>query len=245
MKRGSFIHYFFSEVCPPFIRDNRQLMSFLAKRTGNPQVVDYTRDFREKLPYMNNDEIKEYYTKLSMLTPNLEQELDVKADCLEYILDYAILHPEKTRWLDCACGGGGVKKMLANLGKKVTGVDFFISDSLKSNIVENASFIECNILQLPFEDNSFDIVLSAHTLEHIVQIQSAISELRRVAKETLIIIVPKQREYKYTFETHVHFFPYAESFHRIMENPAAKCFYLDNDILYIEELYPVNRIEDK
>jgi len=135
--------------------------------------------------------------------------------------------------------------MLSNLGKKVTGVDFFISDSLKSNIVENASFIECNILQLPFEDNSFDIVLSAHTLEHIVQIQSAISELRRVAKETLIIIVPKQREYKYTFETHVHFFPYAESFHRIMENPAAKCFYLDNDILYIEELYPVNRIEDK
>lgn len=37
---------------------------------------------------------------------------------------------------------------------------------------------------------------------------TALAELRRVAKRRLIIVVPKQRNYKYTFELHINFFPY-------------------------------------
>ena len=90
-------------------------------------------------------------------------------------------------------------------------------------------------MKIPFTDKSFDVVVSCHTLEHVIRIHDAISELRRVSKNTLIIIVPCQRECKITLDFHVHYFPYAASFHRIMENPDGKAFKIDGDILYIEE----------
>ena len=52
------------------------------------------------------------------------------------------------------------------------------------------------------------ILVSTHTLERVLNIKKAISELRRVTRKRLIIVVPKQRAYKYTFDLHVHFFPY-------------------------------------
>jgi len=110
-----------------------------------------------------------------------------------------------------------------------------INQNLKNSNETNVKFVEGDILHIPFKDKYFDVVVSAHTLEHVIRIQDAISELRRVTKNTLIIIVPCQREYKYTLDTHVHFFPYPESFHRIMENPKAKCFLMDHDIIYLEE----------
>jgi len=153
---------------------------------------------------------------------------------MEYILDYANSNPQMNKWLDCACGGGVTKK-LAMLGKEVVGMDFVINQTLLKLNNTSVNFIEADILHIPFKDKYFDVVVSAHTLEHIIRIQDAISELRRVTKNTLIIIVPCQREYKYTLDTHVHFFPYPESFHRIMENPKAKCFLMDHDIIYVEE----------
>ena len=233
MKRNSLLHRFFRNACPPFIRDNRKLCLFLAKRMVNREAMDMLSDFRMKLPHMSEEELRQYYEKLSVLLPQGAEYIDVNSDCLKYILDYANAHPEMHTYLDCACGGGKLTLMLCEIGKKSTGVDFVLTDELKNNSA--ASFVQSDICSIPFENKSFDVVISAHTLEHIIRIQDAITELRRVTKHTLIIIVPCQREYKYTFETHVHFFPYPESFHRIMENPEGKCFLLGDDILYIEE----------
>jgi ubiquinone/menaquinone biosynthesis C-methylase UbiE len=182
---------------------------------------------------MNDEELHAYYEKLSVLSPQTTEQSDVGTDCMRYIVDYAKEHPEMTTYFDCACGGGGVTKNLAALGRQVTGMDFVISETLKDS--SNVTFVKGDIRHIPYEDKSFDVVVSAHTLEHIIRIQDAIAELRRVTKHKLIIIVPCQREYKYTFDTHIHFFPYKESFHRIMENPDADCFYLDHDIVYVED----------
>ena len=50
--------------------------------------------------------------------------------------------------------------------------------------------------------------MSTHTLEHVQRIDLALAELRRVAKHRLIIVVPKERPYRYSFNLHLHFFPY-------------------------------------
>ncbi|MCL2208531.1 MAG: class I SAM-dependent methyltransferase [Treponema sp.] len=233
MKRNSIIHKIFKDICPPFIRDNEKLMCFLARATSNKNVINFIKNFRKELPYKSENELQYYYEKLFNYQLQTKNDLNVGADCINFILKYSKNHKKYQSYLDCACGGGELSFKLAELGLNVTGMDFIINDDLK--ISKKAVFIEGNILNIPFNDNYFDVVISGHTLEHIINIQKAISELRRVTKYTLIIIVPCQREYRYTFDLHVHFFPYPESFHRIMQNPNGKCFMLDNDIIYIEE----------
>jgi hypothetical protein len=48
----------------------------------------------------------------------------------------------------------------------------------------------------------------SHTLEHIPDLWRAAAELRRVARR-VVVVVPRQRYYRYTFDYHLHFFPSA------------------------------------
>lgn len=78
--------------------------------------------------------------------------------------------------------------------------------------------------------------MSTHTLEHVRDLVSAIRELRRVAKR-MILIVPRQRPYKYTFDLHLNFFPYPESLYfSLGKADNAETFYkdVDGDMFYME-----------
>jgi ubiquinone/menaquinone biosynthesis C-methylase UbiE len=90
------------------------------------------------------------------------------------------------------------------MGKGVTGVDIVLPSSTSSN----PSFIKAQITSLPFADGQFDTVVCTHTLEHIRDVGKALAEVKRVCAKRLIIVVPCQREYRYTFDLHIHFFPY-------------------------------------
>jgi ubiquinone/menaquinone biosynthesis C-methylase UbiE len=89
---------------------------------------------------------------------------------------------------------------------------------------------------LPFGDASFDTVICTHTLEHVRNIHQAVSELRRVTGRRLIIVVPKQRPYRYTFDLHLHFFPYKSNFLTLMGNQASVCQEIGGDIFYVEDV---------
>jgi len=68
-------------------------------------------------------------------------------------------------------------------------------------------FREENLGGLSFPDRSFDTVVCTHTLEHVLDLPRAVAELRRVARDRVIIVVPRQRPYRFTFDLHVRFFP--------------------------------------
>lgn len=91
--------------------------------------------------------------------------------------------------------------------------------------------VKGSILSLPFNDNSFDTVLCTHALEHIKDYRLALKELLRVTKHRLIITVPRQREYKYTIDLHVHFFPYLYSFKKFIGIETAQYFDMKGDFL--------------
>jgi ubiquinone/menaquinone biosynthesis C-methylase UbiE len=93
-----------------------------------------------------------------------------------------------------------------------------------------------NVEKLPFGDKSFDTVICAHTLEHVQNIYQAICELRRVTSKRLIIVVPKQRPYKYTFDLHLHFFPYKSDFLTLMGKKESICRIVGGDIFYVEDI---------
>lgn len=81
--------------------------------------------------------------------------------------------------------------------KKMDNLDYTSAD-LFSPIVD----VKADILDLPFEDNSFDVIICNHVLEHIIDDKKAMSELYRVMKPKGwgIIKVPMKNALEKTYE---------------------------------------------
>ena len=103
--------------------------------------------------------------------------------------------------------GDRLTRSLAKRGLQVTGADILPPSNTEDTT--NPLFCKADVTQLQFQDHAFDTVICAHTLEHVFDIEKALSEVRRVCSKRLIVVVPRQREYRYTFDLHIHFFPYA------------------------------------
>ena len=90
-------------------------------------------------------------------------------------------------------------------------------------LTDGYHYVQGNIASLPFADRSFDIVTCNHTLEHLRDLDQAISELKRVAKKQIIIVTPRQRYFYYTMDLHLHFFPLREDLVRTMNMENYSC----------------------
>lgn len=93
--------------------------------------------------------------------------------------------------LDIGCGGGiNINRMVQSGAKKVYGVDYSI-ESVKLSREVNKDFInqgrveikEGNVLNLPFDDNSFDVVTAFETVYFWPDIEKAFAEVKRVLKD--------------------------------------------------------------
>lgn len=98
------------------------------------------------------------------------------------------LNPENI--LDVGCGGGLFIEELQRYGYKITGID--ISYNLLSKIKENKILLSAKVSGLPFKDKTFSCILCTEVLEHILDINKSLLELKRVLKPDgyLIITVP-------------------------------------------------------
>ena len=89
--------------------------------------------------------------------------------------------------LDAGAGSGEMGKRLALKGfiKKLTGIEPFHIEPLKENYrsLSGAEAVHGSLEKMPFEDNSFDGVLSTQVFEHIEDHEAAASELGRVIKQ--------------------------------------------------------------
>lgn len=91
--------------------------------------------------------------------------------------------------LDCACGKGSLLKYFSEYTKgKPIGVD--ISSVALEEAKKYSPVVKSSIYSLPFKDNSFDIVISAETIEHLEEPENGIAELCRVCKNFLFITFP-------------------------------------------------------
>ena len=93
----------------------------------------------------------------------------------------------KHAYLELGCGGGHVTRYMAKeCGLDCTGtdVDPDMVDTAKARSlrVNNVSFMEADATDLPFDDGSFDLVLSFGILHHIHDWPVAISEVSRVLR---------------------------------------------------------------
>lgn len=100
--------------------------------------------------------------------------------------------------LDQGCGIGQYALSVYKFGfKKVVGLDF--SEKLLKKAEQNAKnlkyevkFVKGDIRNMPFNNNSFDVVISGGVIEHVPESEKTISELSRIIKKQgyLLIHIP-------------------------------------------------------
>jgi 2-polyprenyl-3-methyl-5-hydroxy-6-metoxy-1,4-benzoquinol methylase len=97
--------------------------------------------------------------------------------------------------LDVGCGEGFTLNRLKEngIGKKLEGIEYLqAAIDLGKKTYPDIKITKGNIYELPYKDNSFDLVLCTEVLEHLEKPQDALKELVRVSKKYLIISVPNE-----------------------------------------------------
>ncbi len=224
-----YIHLILDELLPPLVRDSRVLMGILMKLSLKGKSV-YFLDFKEKARVLSNDEFQTYYKETYGI---LKRETDLNRGCVQKILQLV----SDTTVLEVGCGNGFLVEKLASNKNTVTGYDINLSDMQKQG-TSPVTYVEGFVERLPFAENAYDTVVCTHTLEHVQNLPQAIQQLRRVAGKRMIIVVPCQRPYRYTFDLHIHFFPYAINIYHSFLPPKEAQVTLEKiqgDWMYIEE----------
>ncbi|SPY14287.1 family 2 glycosyl transferase [Paenibacillus polymyxa] len=95
--------------------------------------------------------------------------------------------------LDAACGTGYGSKMMQSAGAAmVIGVDIdqdSVNNAKKNYHGDNINFLHGNVNKLPFKEETFDMVVSFETIEHIANGSDWIKESARLLKEDGLFLV--------------------------------------------------------
>lgn len=85
------------------------------------------------------------------------------------------------RVLEVGCGGGALLARLEKEGCEATGIDL-LDDAVEAagKMVASCEVICSDASNLPFEDGSFDHLVSQHLVEHLADLPGALAEWRRV-----------------------------------------------------------------
>jgi len=122
-------------------------------------------------------------------------------DRLEELVDIVKTY-NPTSVLDVGCGIGNLVLKLRELGIKAVGVDN--AEDLKLFWKSDGFYIS-DASELPFEDKSFDLVISTDFFEHIPEekIGSVKSEMLRVGKKVIARVVYEDKLTKGQAQYHV------------------------------------------
>lgn len=211
------------EGIPAFIRDSRWFMYPFFWYWFKGKKLSTYMDFKKIAWGLTEEEFNSIYRELDCRATDRPTDLNDK--CIHRMLDK--LHPGAETLLDVGCGRGHWLSLVGEARKelRLTGCDVFEEETVKRPF----TFRQGSIYQLPFEDKAFDIVTCHHTIEHLPDIQKAISELKRVTRKQLIIVTPRQRYYYYTLDLHLHFFPEKEYLQQVTGMVHSDCVECDGD----------------
>ena len=99
--------------------------------------------------------------------------------------------PDPSRALDAGCGNGAFVEFFVSLGFETYGMD--LSENVATHVRQRCptATIRSGSLEepLPFPPAHFDIVWSSEVLEHLFDVQAALSEFGRVTKDGGLLIL--------------------------------------------------------
>lgn len=125
-------------------------------------------------------------------------ELRFRLRCLDK-LGYPFRGDESL--LDCGCGNGGVARILRGRVREVTAVDVEPSGDWRDEA--GLRFLVADALQLPFGDESFDLVHSKDSLHHMSSPEQALAEYHRVLRPGGSALIVEANRYNPAFYPHM------------------------------------------
>ena len=102
--------------------------------------------------------------------------------------------------LDLGCGPGFFSMILSDLGCKVNGID--CSKGMLDKACDNCKgceFILGDVQQLPYEDNSFDYIVSRNVIWDLENPKQCYDEIKRVLKDDGVLLIMDGNHYLYYF----------------------------------------------
>lgn len=97
---------------------------------------------------------------------------------------------KKTVLFDAGCGAGGTSQVAESLGAVITGLD--ASEALiaiAQKRMPDATFEVGELEELPYPDNSFDVIVASLSVQYAENPDAALKELLRVCKPTGCLVI--------------------------------------------------------
>lgn len=100
---------------------------------------------------------------------------------VELVIRYA---PSDAKILDLGCGNGISSRLLNQAGFDVVGTDISPLFLEEARNWENPKlrYQVCDVLELPFDNDSFDVICSNELIEHLPDVETALKEMIRVVR---------------------------------------------------------------
>lgn len=230
------VNWILDNLIPPILRDSRLFMKVIEYAVYGKKGTIFL-DFKENGRYLHlsSAELKTIYQEVADASTAMTRPTDLNHVMEEKILNFFKARAgQDAKILDIACGRGYLSNKIAGISASfdVYGIDIIIPNI--SEQPENLHFLEGEIEHIPFPDRFFDVVICTYTLEHVLNLEAALAELRRVCRGKLIAVVPCEREYQYTTNLHTYWFPYPHTIKRLFHNPDGRVAKWGGDFLYFE-----------
>ena len=200
---------------PPVLRESVPF-GWLAKAWLGPQSIP---DFKYRAFRMSDQEFSRSCGAVTGLYA--QRASDTTEQQARWILDRVQAVTRAGKILEVGPGAGRMTRLLRELGHEVVTLDLTPSGDHGAVV---------GVLErMPFAAGSFDLVVAAHVIEHVRSLTKACLELARVSSRPVLLVTPRQRFYRYTFDYHLHFFYSLDHLASFLPDGTAEGKVLDRD----------------
>jgi len=139
---------------------------------------------------------KIYWKIQKVIVPGLKYSQDIYEEVIKTYVK------PNVEWLDLGCGHrilppwrGKEERMLIGNCKNIVGIDYDLHSLKKNNSIHGK--VRGNITELPFKNNSFDLITSNMVIEHLDNPDVQFAEINRVLKIGGIFVFHTPNKYGY------------------------------------------------
>lgn len=143
------------------------------------------------------NESEEYFQKASDVNRELTNE---RKEMLKYI-------SKEKKVLDIGCGTAEnsihISKIAKYVGIDISDIALKIAEKYKN---DNVTLLKADISEIPFSDDSFDVIICTYSFEHFLEPEKILNEMLRVCKEKgKIIIISPSWDFPFSFPPSINF----------------------------------------